>query len=64
MWFVVDRVAESAPARASVLRFRCAVPEGAGAHGGLTVYDYDAGRYPICPTIIIEWSQEEGAPAR
>lgn len=23
--------------------------------GGLTIYDYDCGRYPVAPTIIIEW---------
>lgn len=39
------------------LRFRCSVPEGATPAGGLTVYGYDAGRYPICPTVIIEWEQ-------
>ncbi len=39
------------------LRFRCAVPADAAPHGGLTVYDFDCGRYPICPTIMIEWEQ-------
>ncbi len=39
------------------LRFRCAVPEAAAPHGGLTVYDFDCGRFPICPTIMIEWEQ-------
>lgn len=24
-------------------------------HGGLVIYDYDSGRYPIAPTLIIHW---------
>lgn len=39
------------------LRFRCAVPAELEPHGGLTVYGYDAGRFPIEPTIIVEWEQ-------
>lgn len=39
------------------LRFRCAVPPGTSPLGGLTVYDFDCGRYPIAPTIVIEWEQ-------
>ena len=38
------------------LRFRCAVRDE--PLGGLTVYDFDAGRYPISPTICIEWKKE------
>lgn len=38
------------------LRFRCAVPHEP-PEGGLTVYDYDCGRYPIGPTLVIEWEQ-------
>jgi hypothetical protein len=37
------------------LRVRCdaaAVP-----YGGLTLYDYDCGRFPICPTVIIDWGE-------
>jgi hypothetical protein len=37
------------------LRLRIAVPETAVAHGGLTVYGAECGRYPVCPTIIIDW---------
>lgn len=37
------------------LRFRCAVPSEAAPCGGLTVYDHDCGRFPIGPTLIIEW---------
>jgi hypothetical protein len=44
-------------ARTGELRFRCAVPPGAEPVGGLTVYGYDAGRFPIGPTVVIEWEQ-------
>jgi hypothetical protein len=27
--------------------------------GGLTIYDYDCGRYPVAPTLIIEWKDPE-----
>jgi Beta-galactosidase/beta-glucuronidase len=43
--------------RNGTIRLRCAVPATAAPHGGLTVYDFDCGRYPICPTLIIEWEQ-------
>jgi hypothetical protein len=39
------------------LRFRCTVPVNSPPHGGLTVYDFDCGRFPISPTIVIEWEQ-------
>jgi hypothetical protein len=38
-----------------ILRFRCAVH--AVPLGGLTVYDFDCGRMPIGPTLIVEWEQ-------
>jgi hypothetical protein len=38
-----------------VLKLRCAVPADAVALGGLTVYGAHCGRFPICPTIIVEW---------
>ena len=53
---LLQRVIESCEASGD-LRFRCAVPENAMPTGGLTVYGYNAGRYPIGPTIIIEWEQ-------
>jgi hypothetical protein len=37
------------------LKLRCAVPENALPTGGLTVYGAECGRYPVCPTVIIEW---------
>ena len=37
------------------LRLRCAVPEHALAPGGLTIYGAECGRYPVCPTVIVEW---------
>lgn len=37
------------------LQLRCLVPESALAQGGLTVYGAEAGRFPVCPTVVIEW---------
>lgn len=45
--------------REGVLRLRCTVPD-VSPIGGLGVYEYDCGRYPIAPTIIVEWPQGEG----
>ena len=45
----------AAAVRDDRLRLRCAVPEQAMAHGGLTIYGAECGRYPVCPTIIVEW---------
>jgi hypothetical protein len=39
------------------LRFRCAVPTGSLPAGGLTVYGPECGRFPIGPTLIVEWEQ-------
>jgi hypothetical protein len=52
---LLQRVAETA-AREGALRFRCSSPAEAPV-GGLTVYDYDCGRFPIGPTMVIEWEQ-------
>jgi hypothetical protein len=40
---------------AGSLRLRCAVPADALAQGGLTIYGAECGRFPLCPTVIIEW---------
>jgi hypothetical protein len=53
---LLEQIAKTA-ARDGTLRFRCAVPPGQAPLGGLAVYDYDCGRYPIAPTISIEWEQ-------
>jgi hypothetical protein len=37
-----------------LLRLRCEVPGNALAQGGLSIYGAECGRYPICPTVIIE----------
>lgn len=37
------------------LRLRCAVPQTALARGGLTIYGAECGRYPVSPSVIIEW---------
>jgi hypothetical protein len=39
----------------SVLALRCEVPADAPARGGLTIYGAECGRYPLCPTVIVEW---------
>ncbi len=36
-------------------RLRCVVPDEDGPAGGLTIYGAEAGRYPVCPTLIFEW---------
>lgn len=41
------------------LDFRCTVPENAVCPGGLTVYGSSSGRYPLGPTVVIEWEQDE-----
>jgi hypothetical protein len=37
------------------LRLKCTVPKDALARGGLTIYGAECGRFPVCPTVIIEW---------
>ena len=44
---------------AGVVRRRCTGPRDASPAGGLTVYGPDAGRYPLGPTLIIEWEDTE-----
>lgn len=51
---LLQRLAGSAAAEGRV-RLRCAVVQP--PLGGLTVYDYDCGRTPVGPTLVIEWEQ-------
>ena len=53
---LLQRVADAARADGAI-RFRCRVPEATPPIGGLTIYDTDCGRFPICPTVVIEWEQ-------
>jgi Glycosyl hydrolases family 2, sugar binding domain/Glycosyl hydrolases family 2, TIM barrel domain/Glycosyl hydrolases family 2 len=53
---LLQRIAEIATTDGA-LRLRCLVPETAAAPGGLTVYDFDCGRFPVGPTVVIEWDQ-------
>jgi hypothetical protein len=53
---LLERAAEPASATGE-LRFRCTVPADADPRGGLTVYGFDTGRFPVGPTVIIEWEQ-------
>src|SRR5205814_1184845 len=53
---LLQRVAESSGGK-SELRLRCAVPKESTPANGLTVYGHDCGRFPIGPTVIIEWEQ-------
>ena len=40
--------------RGNHLRLRFLVPRDEQPQGGLTIYGYDAGRYPLGPTVIID----------
>ncbi len=40
--------------RGDHLRLRCVVPRDEPPCGGLTIYNYDCGRYPIGPTLIVD----------
>jgi hypothetical protein len=40
---------------ADFLSLRCEVPSDARSRGGLTIYGAECGRYPVCPTVIVEW---------
>jgi hypothetical protein len=51
---LLRRVAASVAADGA-LRFRCAATQA--PLGGLTVYDYDCGRHPLGPTLVIEWDR-------
>jgi hypothetical protein len=57
----LERVA--ATATDGILRLRCTVPEAGPFVGGLTVYGESSGRYPIAPTLVIEWAQSVPQPA-
>jgi hypothetical protein len=37
------------------VQLRCAVPETSIAQNGLSIYGAECGRYPVCPTVVIEW---------
>ncbi len=38
-----------------LLRLRCVVPADALAQGGLTIYGAECGRFPVCPSVVVEW---------
>jgi hypothetical protein len=52
---LLERVTTAA--NGNTWRFRTAVPEQHAPHGGLTVYEADCGRFPIAPTVVVEWEQ-------
>lgn len=37
------------------LHLRMAVPEGSMAQNGLQIYGAECGRFPVCPTVVVEW---------
>ena len=37
------------------LHLRCEVPSDALVQGGLTIYGAECGRFPVCPTVIVDW---------
>ena len=45
----VDDVVDEAAA------FEGVAPQDALAQGGLTIYGAECGRFPVCPTVIVEW---------
>jgi len=47
----------AATAADGTLRLRCAVPPDQEPQGGLTIYGEASGRYPLCPTLVIEWAR-------
>ncbi len=47
--------AVAAASKDNMLRLRCGVPADALAHGGLTIYGAECGRFPVAPTVIIDW---------
>jgi hypothetical protein len=53
---LLQRIAAGAAANGEI-RLRCAVPADATPSGGLTVYAHDTGRFPIGPTVVVEWEQ-------
>ena len=50
---VIQRIVQNTSGDSLCLR--CAVPPDAMAQGGLTIYGAECGRFPLSPTVIIEW---------
>jgi len=50
---LLQQVAKDGPG--DFLSFRCEVPLDAAVQGGLTIYGAECGRFPVCPTVIVEW---------
>jgi hypothetical protein len=44
-----------AATESDTLRLRYTVPMDALPIGGLTIYGSECGRFPVCPTVIVEW---------
>lgn len=58
--FIENEPLQALAKRAAVdgkLRLRASVTKA--PCGGLTVYDYDCGRYPVAPMLIIEWGDTD-----
>ncbi|MDX1952795.1 MAG: glycoside hydrolase family 2 [Verrucomicrobiota bacterium] len=49
---LLRRIAEASDGH---IRLRCEVPASTIAQNGLSIYGAECGRYPICPTVVIEW---------
>ncbi|MGV3772794.1 MAG: glycoside hydrolase family 2 protein [Verrucomicrobiales bacterium] len=50
---LLSKVASSL--QGDTVELRCGVPPTALAQNGLTIYGAECGRFPICPTLIVEW---------
>ncbi len=48
-------IKQIAAAGDGAIRLCCAVPTDAVAQGGLVLYGAECGRFPFCPTVIVEW---------
>jgi hypothetical protein len=50
-----DLMREIADQTRDHIHLSCGVPRTALAQNGLQIYGAECGRYPICPTVVIEW---------
>lgn len=50
---MLQRISEQM--ESDTLKLRFSVPEGELTRGGLTIYGAECGRFPVTPTILLEW---------
>ena len=54
--FAENEILRQIAASKDSLRLRFTVPADGLAQGGLSIYGAECGRFPVCPTVILEWS--------